>query len=54
MKALKREETPEVLLTSSVVVTAENLEDYLAGKLWTEPEAGFPEIDNDKPTVPEE
>ncbi len=24
------------------------------GKLWTEPVAGFPEYDNDLPTVPEE
>jgi len=53
-KVLKGEKTPEILLTPSVVVTPENLEDYLAGKLWTEPQAGFPELDNDKPTVPEE
>jgi lactose/L-arabinose transport system substrate-binding protein len=29
------------------------LQDYLAGKLWTEPISGFPELDNNKPTVPE-
>ena len=37
----------------SVVVTPENLQDYLDGKLWTEPVAGLPEIDNDLPTVPD-
>jgi len=36
------------------VVTPDNLEDYLAGKLWTDPVPGFPELDNDLPTVPEE
>jgi ribose transport system substrate-binding protein len=34
-------------------VTQENLEDYLAGNLWTEPMAGAPELDNDLPTIPE-
>jgi len=52
-KVLKGETVPEILLTPSVVVTPENLADYLAGKLWTEPVAGSPELDNDKPTVPE-
>ena len=28
-------------------------ESYLDGKLWTEPVAGLPEIDNDLPTVPD-
>jgi len=44
---------PEITLTPSVVVTPDNLQDYLDGKLWTEPVAGFPELDNDKPTVPD-
>lgn len=48
------EEVPQIILTPSVVVTPENLEAYLAGELWTEPVAGFPELDNDLPTVPEE
>lgn len=52
-KVLKGEEVPEITLTPSVVVTPENLQDYLDGKLWTEPVAGSPEIDNDQPTVPE-
>ncbi|MCS7072166.1 MAG: sugar ABC transporter substrate-binding protein [Anaerolinea sp.] len=48
------EEVPQILLTPSVVVTPENLEAYLAGELWTDPVPGFPELDNDMPTVPEE
>ena len=52
-KVLAGETTPEIILTPSVVVTPENLQDYLDGKLWTEPVAGSPETDNDKPTVPE-
>jgi hypothetical protein len=34
-------------------VSPENLQDYLDGKLWTELVAGFPELDNDQPTVPD-
>jgi len=52
-KVLNGEDVPEITLTPSVVVTPENLQDYLDGKLWTEPVAGAPEIDNDMPTVPE-
>jgi ribose transport system substrate-binding protein len=52
-KILAGETTPQIILTPSVVVTPENLQDYLDGKLWTEPVAGLPEIDNDLPTVPE-
>lgn len=48
------EEVPEITLTPSVVVTPDNLEEYLAGELWTEPVAGFPEFDNDMPTVPDD
>ncbi|NDJ62403.1 MAG: sugar ABC transporter substrate-binding protein, partial [Chloroflexi bacterium] len=48
------EETPEILLTPSVVVTPDNLDAYLAGELWTEPVPGFPEFDNGEPTVPED
>lgn len=53
-KVFAGEEVPLVTLTPSVVVTPENLQDYLDGLLWTEPEAGFPEFDNDLPTIPEE
>ncbi len=53
-KILAGEEVPLITLTPSVVVTPENLEAYLAGELWTEPVAGFPEMDNDLPTVPDE
>jgi ribose transport system substrate-binding protein len=52
-KILAGEKVPEIILTPSVVVTPENLADYLAGKLWTDPVAGAPETDNDKPTVPD-
>lgn len=48
------EEVPQILLTPSVVVMPENLEAYLAGDLWTDPVGGFPELDNDLPTVPDE
>jgi ribose transport system substrate-binding protein len=47
------EEVPQITLTPSVVVTPANLEAYLAGDLWTTPIAGFPEIDNGLPTVPD-
>ncbi len=53
-KVLNGETVPQIILTPSVVVTPENLADYLDGKLWTEPVAGAPEMDNDQPTVPEE
>jgi ribose transport system substrate-binding protein len=53
-KIFAGEEVPEIILTPSVVVSPDNLQDYLDGKLWTEPVAGFPELDNDLPTVPEE
>ncbi|MGQ9888485.1 MAG: sugar ABC transporter substrate-binding protein [Aggregatilineales bacterium] len=53
-KVFAGEEVPQIILTPSVVVTPDNLEAYLAGELWTEPVAGFPELDNDMPTVPEE
>ena len=52
-KILNGEEVPQIILTPSVVVTPDNLDEYLAGNLWTEPVAGFPELDNDQPTVPE-
>ncbi len=54
VKIFAGEEVPQIILTPSVVVTPDNLEAYLAGELWTEPVAGFPELDNDMPTVPEE
>ena len=52
-RVLNGEDLSEITLTPSVVVTPDNLEDYLAGNLWTEPVAGAPELDNDLPTVPE-
>lgn len=53
-KIFAGEEVSQIILTPSVVVTPENLEDYLAGELWTDPIAGFPEFDNDLPTIPDE
>jgi ribose transport system substrate-binding protein len=53
-KVFKGETVPNILLTPSVVVTPDNLQDYLDGKLWTDPQAGQPELDNDKPTVPDD
>ena len=52
-KVLAGQEVPQIILTPSVVVTPENLQDYLDGKLWTEPVAGSAETDNDQPTVPD-
>lgn len=52
-QVLSGESVPEIILTLSVVVTPENVQDYLDGKLWTEPQPGSPELDNDQPTVPE-
>jgi ABC-type sugar transport system substrate-binding protein len=49
-KVLNGEKVPQVLLTPSVVVTADNLSDYLAGKLWTDPVEGQLELDNGLPT----
>lgn len=40
---------PQVLLTPSTVVDASNIDDYIAGKLWTAPIPGAPEFDNGKP-----
>jgi ribose transport system substrate-binding protein len=54
VKIFNGEEVPQIILTPSVVVTPDNLEAYLNGELWTEPVAGFPELDNGEPTVPEE
>ena len=51
-KIFKGQPPPNIILTPSVVVSPDNLADYLAGKLWTEPVAGAAELDNNKPTVP--
>jgi ribose transport system substrate-binding protein len=53
-KIFDGEEVPQIILTPSTVVTPDNLQDYLDGKLWSDPVSGFPELDNDLPTVPEE
>lgn len=51
-KIFQGQTPPNIILTPSVVVNPDNLADYLAGKLWTEPVAGAPELDNNQPTVP--
>ncbi len=43
-KYFNGEDIPQYLLMPTVIVDASNLEDYMAGKLWTEPTAGEPEI----------
>jgi ribose transport system substrate-binding protein len=53
VKLFNGETVPQILLTPSVVVTPDNLQDYLDGKLWTDPVEGSPELDNDMPTVPD-
>jgi len=45
-KALKGEPVPKYLETPTVVVDIDNLEDYQAGKLWTEPVEGEEEVAN--------
>jgi ribose transport system substrate-binding protein len=35
-----------------VVVTPNNVDEYLSGKLWSDPVAGDPEMDNNLPTIP--
>jgi len=48
---LKGEKVPYILLTPSIIVDQSNLDDYEAGKTWTEPVEGKPELDSGKPTV---
>jgi ABC-type sugar transport system substrate-binding protein len=50
-KIFNGETVPQVLLTPSVIVDSSNIDDYLAGKTWTDPVGGAPEVDNGKPTV---
>jgi ribose transport system substrate-binding protein len=49
-KYLKGEKIPYILETPSIVVDQSDLADYKAGKTWTEPKPGEPELDNGKPT----
>jgi len=50
-KVLAGESVPQVVMTPSAVVTADNLASYEAGDTWSEPVAGLLEYDNGKPTV---
>ena len=50
-QVLKGEKVPYILLTPSIVVDRSNLDDYEAGRTWTEPVEGKPELDSGKPTV---
>lgn len=49
---LNGKKVPQYIITPSMVVTPDNLNDYLMGKLWTTPVAGSPEMDNNQPTNP--
>jgi ABC-type sugar transport system substrate-binding protein len=49
-KVLNGETVPYILETASVVVDATNVDDYRSGATWTEPEEGFPELDNGLPS----
>jgi ABC-type sugar transport system substrate-binding protein len=51
-KVLHRDPVPQYILTPSVVVDAANVNDYIAGKTWTVPVAGAPELDNGQPSDP--
>ncbi len=51
-QVLEGKPVPYILLTPSIVVDQSNLADYEAGKTWTEPVEGKPELDSGKPTVP--
>lgn len=50
-RVLSGEHVPYILLTPSIVVDQSNLDDYEAGKTWTEPVEGKPELDSGRPTV---
>lgn len=52
-KMFKGDEIPYILMTPSTVVDINNLDDYVAGKTWTDPVPGVPEVDNGEPTVHE-
>jgi ABC-type sugar transport system substrate-binding protein len=41
---------PYILVTPSIVVDRQNMEEYKSGRTWTEPVEGEPEFDNGKPT----
>ncbi|MBX3081357.1 MAG: sugar ABC transporter substrate-binding protein [Anaerolineae bacterium] len=50
-KILSGEDVPQYVMTPSTVVDSANIDDYIAGKTWTDPLAGSPENDNQTPTV---
>jgi len=49
-KVLNGEEVPYILETPSIVVDATNVDGYRSGATWTEPQPGFPELDNGLPS----
>jgi ABC-type sugar transport system substrate-binding protein len=49
-KVLNGENVPQFILTPSIVVDATNVDNYIAGKTWTLPIAGSPELDNGLPS----
>ncbi|HVO41532.1 MAG TPA: sugar ABC transporter substrate-binding protein, partial [Aggregatilineales bacterium] len=46
------EKLPPYILTPTTIVDATDIDDYMAGRTWTEPVAGSPEIDNGQPSLP--
>ncbi len=49
-KVFQGESVPQFIRTPSVVVDASNVDDYIAGKTWTTPVVGSPELDNGLPS----
>ena len=49
-KVISGKDVSQFILTPSVVVDATNVDDYIAGKTWTPPVSGLPELDNGQPS----
>jgi len=49
-KVLSGGKVPYILETPSIVVDATNVDGYRSGATWTEPQPGFPELDNGLPS----
>jgi len=43
-------QVPQYILTPSTLVDATNVDDYIAGRTWTDPVPGSPELDNGLPS----
>jgi len=49
-KVLHNQAVPQFILTPSTIVDATSVDDYIAGKTWTTPVVGSPELDNGLPS----